>query len=147
MSITGSPAKIILDTSVYIPFINRGISYPTAELTIGKPLLYMSAVVIEELYAGALDKVSVKLLDKMYKTFESLRRLITPSASDWQKGWQIIAKLGNKYGFEGRFLARIQNDVLLALSVRQIGAFLVTNNTRDFLRIKEFVDFKTYGGR
>jgi predicted nucleic acid-binding protein len=145
MSIVEFPVKVIFDTSIYIPFINQGIAYPTTELNIGKPIPYMSAVVIEELYAGAFDRVSIKLLDRMYEVFEKLGRLIAPEASDWQKTGKIIAKLGNKYGFEDTFLSRITNDILIALSARRIGAVVVTHNTKDFLKIREFVDFKIYG--
>ena len=145
MSIVEFPVKVIFDTSIYIPFINQGIAYPTTELNIGKPIPYMSAVVIEELYAGAFDNISVKLLDKIYTTFEDLDRLVVPDASDWQKTGKVVAKLGKKYGFEEKFLSKITNDVLIALSARRIGAIVVTNNTKDFLKIKEFVDFKIYG--
>ncbi|MEW6419711.1 MAG: type II toxin-antitoxin system VapC family toxin [Nitrospirota bacterium] len=138
--------KVILDTSIYIPFINEGISHPVLELEYGTPLLYMSAVVIEELYAGASDNNTIKLLDRLYGTFANLGRLIAPDASDWQKTGKVIAKLSQKYGFEEKFLAKITNDVLIALSARKIGTVVVTNNMRDFLRIKEFVDFKVYGG-
>ncbi|OGW07079.1 MAG: hypothetical protein A2889_05245 [Nitrospinae bacterium RIFCSPLOWO2_01_FULL_39_10] len=144
MSIIGFPIKVIFDTSIYIPFINKGIAYPTAELNIEKPILHMSAVVIEELYAGAFDRISIKLLDRMYETFKNLGRLVTPVASDWQKAGKVIARLGNKYGFEDRFLSKVTNDVLIALSARQIGAVLVTNNVKDFSKVKEFVDFKIY---
>ncbi|MEW6040678.1 MAG: type II toxin-antitoxin system VapC family toxin [Elusimicrobiota bacterium] len=137
--------KVILDTSIYIPFINAGIAHPVLNLEY-KPLFYMSAVVIEELYAGAFDNVSIKLLDRMYETFEGIGRIVVPEASDWQKTGKVIAKLGRKYGFEDRFLLRIQNDILIALSARKIGAVVVTNNKGDFLMIKEFVDFKVYGG-
>jgi hypothetical protein len=145
MSTAGFQVKVIFDTSIYIPFINQGIEYPSTELNIGKPVYYMSAVVIEELYAGAFDNASIKLLDRMYDTFESLGRLAVPDASGWQKAGKIIARLSQKYGFEDKYLAKITNDVLIALSARQIGAIVVTNNARDFLRIKEFVDFKVYG--
>lgn len=138
--------KVILDTSIYSPFINAGISHPILELEYGTPLLYMTAVVIEELYAGASDNTTIKLLDRLYGTFEDLGRLIAPDASDWKKTGKIIAKLGQKYGFGEKFLSRIANDVLIALSARKIGAVVVTNNMRDFLRIKEFVDFKIYEG-
>ncbi len=138
------PVKVVLDTSIYIPFINKGISHPILELEYKTPLLYMSVVVIEELYAGAHGNASIKLLDRAYKTFEDLGRLIVPGVADWQKTGKVVAKLGQKYGFEDSFLSRITNDVLIALSVRRIGAVVVTNNTRDFLRIKEFVDFKIY---
>jgi predicted nucleic acid-binding protein len=145
MSIIGFPVKVIFDTSVYIPFINKGIAYPTSELDIVKPIFYMSAVVIEKLYAGAFDRDTIKLLDRLYKTFDNLGRFVVPKASNWQKSGKVIAKLGQKYGFEESFLSRIQNDVLIALSARQIGAVVITNNLRDFLKIKEFVDFKLYG--
>lgn len=55
--------KVVLDTSIYIPFINNGISHPIFELEYGTPILHMSAVVIEELYAGAYNIGSIKLLD------------------------------------------------------------------------------------
>ena len=136
--------KVVIDTSVYIPFINNGISHPLLELGQGVPLFYMSAVVIEELYAGASDDASIKLLDNLYKTFDSAGRLIVPDASDWQKTGRIVAKLGSKYGFEEIFLARITNDILIALSARKIGAVVVTHNTKDFQKIKEFIDFQIH---
>lgn len=141
MSIVGFPVKVIIDTSIYIPFINKGITYPAIEVNIKKHILYMSAVVISELYAGAFDNPTVKLIDKLYKTFSGTQRIVIPLSSDWQIAGKVIARLGRKYGFEGKFLLRIQNDVLIALSARQIGASVITNNTRDFLRIKEFVNF------
>ena len=138
------PVKLVLDTSIYIPFINQGIAHPTIEIHQGRPLIYMSAVVMEELYAGALDLSSVKLLDKMHDTFSGMSRLITPDASDWQKTGKVVAHLGKKYGFEKMFLSRITNDILIAATARKIGAFVVTNNQKDFLRIQEYIDFKIY---
>lgn len=148
MSTTGLPVKVIFDTSIYLPFINDGIAYPTGNLKVdlGKQMLYMSGVVIEELYAGAFDIPSIKLLDTLYKTFKSLNRLLIPEAADWQRTGNIIAKIGKKYGFEDIFLSKITNDVLIAVSARRIGAIVITNNVKDFLRIKEFVDFKFYEG-
>ena len=136
--------KVILDTSIYIPFINAGISHPVLDLEY-KPLFYMSAVVMEELYAGAFDSVSVRLLDRMYETFEDLGRIVVPEASDWQRTGKVVAKLGQKYGFEEKYLLKITRDVLIAFSARRVGAVVVTFNIKDFSRIKEFVDFKIYG--
>lgn len=134
--------KVILDTSIYIPFINEGVTHPILELEESIPIIYMSAVVIEELYAGAHDRKTIKLLDKLYNTFQSLDRLVAPDAQDWQQTGKIIARLGRKYGFEKRFLSRITNDVLIALTAKKIGAVVITKNTKDFLMIKEFVNFK-----
>lgn len=134
--------KVLLDSSIYIPFINQGISHPALEISEGIPLVYMSAVVMEELYAGALDPNTIRLLDKLFNTFDRLGRLITPLASDWQKAGKIIAKIGLKYGFEEVFLARLINDALIALSARRIGAIIYTKNLRDFRRIREYIGIK-----
>ena len=134
--------KALLDTSVYIPYINQGIEHPILELRKKAPLLYMSAVVMEELYAGAMDRISNRLLDRIFSTFDKVDRMITPDGSDWQKAGKILAKMGKKYGFEEIHLSRLLNDILIALSARKIGATIFTRNQKDYLRIKEFVDFK-----
>ena len=72
-------------------------------------------------------------------------RLIVPDDRDWRQTGGIISRLRKKYGFETRYLSRIQNDILIACSARKIGAFVVTKNERDFQRIGEFVDFQIYG--
>jgi tRNA(fMet)-specific endonuclease VapC len=144
MSMAEHPVRLVLDTSIYITFINQGIAHPTLEIRQGRPLIYMSAVVIEELYAGALNASSVKLLDKMHDTFSGMGRLIIPDETDWLKTGKVVAQFGKKYGFEKMFLSRITNDILIATTVRKIGAFVVTNNQKDFLRIQEYIDFKIY---
>ena len=140
------PVKLLFDTSVYIPFINQGIAHPVMAIPQGHPLIYMSAVVMEELYAGALDASSIKLLDKMYDTFSRMRRLIVPDAADWQKTGKVVAQLGKKYGFEEMFLSRITHDILIAVTARKTGAAIITYNLKDFLRIQEYIDFKIYQG-
>jgi hypothetical protein len=74
----GGMFKAMLDTSVYVPYINQGMAHPVLEFGQGVPVLYMSAVVMEELYAGAFDKASQRLLDRIYTTFETLGRMVTP---------------------------------------------------------------------
>ncbi len=106
----------------------------------------MSAVVLSELYAGAHDRQTIRLLDKLHRTFQDAGRLIVPDGSDWQHTGAIIARLRTKYGFEARYLSRIQNDILIAFSARRIGAFVFTRNEKDFRRIREFMDFHIYGG-
>ena len=138
------PHKLVLDTSIYIPFINKGVAHPVIESHQAHPLLYLSVVVVEELYAGAFDAHTIKLLDKLYDTFSNLGRVVAPNASDWQHAGKIVAQLGRKYGFENIFLAKLAHDILIALSARRIGAAIVTNNVNDFVKIQEFVDFRLY---
>ncbi len=138
------PPKALCDTSVYIPFINQGIIHPVLVESV-RPVLYMSMVVLTELYAGSYDVNSIKLVDKLYNTFLGVKRLIVPNDEDWRKAGMTMVKLGNKYGFESRYISKIQNDILIASSAQRVGAFVITNNKKDFVRIKEFVDFRIYG--
>lgn len=51
--------------------------------------------------------------------------------------------MARKDGLEpGRVSKSFANDVLLALSCREAGCILVTENDRDFRRIKRFVQFE-----
>jgi predicted nucleic acid-binding protein len=143
MSTAGYPFKALCDTSIYIPFINKGMPHPVFAGS-ASPVLYMSMVVLAELYAGSHDANSIKLVDRLHNTFLSVRRLCVPNNEDWRKTGIIMAKLGQKYGFEAKYISRIQNDILIACSARRIGAFVVTSNKKDFLRIKEFMDFRIY---
>lgn len=134
--------KALLDTSIYIPYINQGITHPVLEFKARPPVLYMSAVVMEELYAGAFDDSTKRLLDRMFISFQKLGRMISPDASEWQRAGKMVAALGQKHGFEQIFLARLVNDILIALCARRVGAMLFTKNQKDYLRIREYIDFK-----
>ncbi|MCX8026521.1 MAG: PIN domain-containing protein [Thermodesulfovibrionales bacterium] len=141
MSIIDSNLKVIVDTSVYIPYINFSAIHPCFERT---NTFYMSAVVLSELYAGAHDPDTIKLLDKLAHTFKKAGRLVAPMAEDWRKTGMIIARLTKKYGFEDIYLSKLQNDILIAISAKKIGALVATNNKKDFLRIQEYVNFSLY---
>jgi predicted nucleic acid-binding protein len=138
-----NPFKVVCDTSIYIPLINQGIIHPVFTAS-ANPVLYMSIVVLAELYAGSHDGRSTRLVDRLYNTFTSVGRLSIPNDEDWKRTGIIMAKLGQKYGFEGKYISKIQNDVLIACSARKIGAFVVTKNEKDFERIKEFMNFRIY---
>lgn len=145
MSLADYQIKAILDTSVYIPFLRNGIIHPKFPEDFVNPLLYMSSVVVSELYAGAHDSQSIKLLDKLHQTFQNVGRLIVPNDEDWRQTGGIIAKSGKKYGYDATYLSRLQNDILIACSARRIGAFVLTKNEKDFVRIREFVNVRIYG--
>ncbi|MBI5639595.1 MAG: hypothetical protein HZA17_04130 [Nitrospirae bacterium] len=130
---------------MYIPFLRDGIIHPKFPEDFVTPLLYMSSVVVSELYAGAHDSQSIKLLDKLSHSFQKVGRLIVPNIDDWRQTGGIIAKSGKKYGYDSTYLSRLQNDILIACSARRIGAFVLTKNEKDFMRIREFMDFRIYG--
>jgi hypothetical protein len=74
--------------------------------------------------------------------YERVGRLVTPSPTAWHRSGDVLAAMARDEGLE---LARVSkafaNDVLLAISCREAGCVLVTENTRDFSRIARFAPF------
>ncbi len=99
--------------------------------------VYLSSVVLAELYAGADAKTS-KLLVKFEHDFSKNRRLLIPTKSDWSLAGRTLNSIGKKYGFETIGRSRMMNDCLIASTVRRLGLHLATKNTRDFQIISEF---------
>ncbi len=137
-----SPAKAILDTSVYLSFLKRDGGLHDLGFLTRPTLLYMSSVVFTELYSGARDRTTIRLLEKLYRTFDRLDRVITPDKQVWFQTGQVLRQIGVRHGFEATGLARLTHDVLIALTGRKIGAVVFTQNRRDFERIREFRDFQ-----
>jgi len=103
----------------------------------GKAPLWVSAVVLEELYAGA-DAAGARLIEKLERDFEKARRVLIPNLSDWTQTGRILARVGAKHGFERIGRERLTNDALLAASAARGGIEVITANARDFARLAEF---------
>jgi predicted nucleic acid-binding protein len=74
--------------------------------------------------------------------FERAGRMIAPSANAWHRSGDLLSDMARKEGLEiGRVSKSFANDVLLALSCREAGCVLVTDNERDFQRIRRYVPF------
>lgn len=101
----------------------------------------MSAVVLEELYAGALEKHGVNIVERLERDFSSARRIVTPSQRDWVRTGKVLAQLAAKYDYETVGTAKLTNDVLIAVSAGRSGITVITENKRDFARIAEFTPF------
>jgi predicted nucleic acid-binding protein len=104
---------------------------------------HLSVVVAQELRAGVRRPRDRKALEQnVLSIFERARRVVTPSADAWHRSGDLLSKLAQKEGLEiGRVSKAFANDVLLALSCREAGCVLVTDNERDFRRIRRFVPF------
>ncbi len=98
----------------------------------------MSAVLLEELYAGA-DPALRKKLEKFEHDFDKIGRLLVPILSDWTLAGNVLGKIGEKYCYEIISRARLTNDTLLAASVARRGLKLLTVNAKDFAKISEFI--------
>ncbi|MDO8644412.1 MAG: hypothetical protein Q7S00_05545, partial [bacterium] len=75
-------AKVLLDTSIYIPLLRQG-KMPGTLLDTPDSTLYLSVIVAQELLAGAGDLKTSRTLEDLFRSFEKHRRLITPSGEDW----------------------------------------------------------------
>ena len=132
------PGPALLDTSVYIDALRRGAGAAPAvrRWTAGRAL-WLSAVVLEELYAGVKpgDRHVIKRLEQ---EFGRARRILVPNLEDWVDVGVVLSQVGLKYGFEQIGRGRLTNDALIALSAARIGCIVLTTNTRDFARLAEF---------
>jgi predicted nucleic acid-binding protein len=57
---------------------------------------YVSAVVAEELYAAALDRQAIRLIEKYVGALERAGRVVAPSFQDWKQAGAIIARITRK---------------------------------------------------
>jgi predicted nucleic acid-binding protein len=129
---------ILFDSSIYITALRAG---DHAALLLQRwareSPLWLSSVVLEELYAGANPK-DHRILEKLERDFGKAGRVLTPNLSDWTHAGKVLARLAQKYGYERIKQARLTNDALIAASAARTGITLLTANRRDFARLAEF---------
>ncbi len=137
-------AGILFDTSVYITALRRGesslLERRRSSLTRdgGSRPLWVSAVVLTELYVGAPEKGARQQLLRLERTFTTLNRLLVPIQQDWSLAGQVLAQLGAKYGYEQIGRTRLVHDALIAMSAARRGITIITYNDADYRRLAEF---------
>jgi predicted nucleic acid-binding protein len=129
---------VLFDSSMYITALRVGND---AALLLQRwareSPLWLSSVVLEELYAGA-NANDYPILEKLERDFERARRVLTPNMKDWTQAGKVLARLAQKYGYERIGQARLTNDALVATSAARAGITVLTVNQRDFARLAEF---------
>jgi len=76
------------------------------------------------------------------EALQRFHRAFAPSADAWHRSGDLLSDMARKDGLEiGRLSKSFANDVLLALSCREAGCVLVTENERDFQRIRKYLAF------
>ncbi len=103
--------------------------------------MWLSAVVLEELYAGAREQ-DRGVVERLQYDFQKANRLLVPSLGDWVQTGILLSKLAAKWGYEHIGRGRLTNDSLIAMSTARSGFTLLTANARDFARIAEFRPFR-----
>ena len=89
---------ILLDTNVYLFAIKseQGAAFFEHRFL---PLVfqtYLSSIVTEELYAGALDPGAVRLVERYVGALEKAGRVVTPTFLDWKEAGKLVAHITRK---------------------------------------------------
>jgi predicted nucleic acid-binding protein len=129
------------DTNVFI-------KYRPAHYAAG---FVMSAVVIQELTAGARDKSELQAWSATRLAYEKLGRLLVPTGDDWWLAGKVLNSFfrgqRSRLSRQAQHMTkaeqqRILRDVLIARTARRVGAFVVTDNIADFEMIRAFCNVK-----
>jgi predicted nucleic acid-binding protein len=151
--VTRGSRKYVLDTQLFInafrhPAVNEELQQFHRAFS---PFEHFSVIVAQELRAGVRMRDRRALERHVLKVYERSSRTITPSADAWHRSGDLLAEMTRREGLEiARVSKAFANDLLLALSCREAGCTLVTDNERDFERIRRFVQFdfmKPWPGR
>ena len=128
----------LFDSSVYITALRASSdSAIVMQRWVMESPLWLSAVVLEELYAGA-SSTDRRILEKLERGFEKANRVLVPNLSDWTNAGKILATVAQKNGYEKIGKARLANDALIATSAARNGISVITTNPRDFALLAEF---------
>jgi predicted nucleic acid-binding protein len=131
----------LFDSSIYITALRRGDhAVALRRFTTDTPL-WLSAVVLEELYAGTADR-DRQVVERLERDFDRAKRILVPNLSDWAQAGRVLARLAAKYHYEKTGQGRLTNDALIALSAGRLGIQVITANERDFSRLAEFRTFQ-----
>ena len=142
---TAASRKYVLDTQLFINAFRDAAANAVLQQfhSAFAPFEHLSVIVAQELRAGVQRPQDRKALERnVLKIFQRANRTITPSADAWHRSGDLLAEMARQQGLEiARVSKAFANDVLLALSCREAGCVLVTDNERDFQRIRRFVQF------
>jgi predicted nucleic acid-binding protein len=133
---------VLFDSSIYISVLRRGddAALSLRQFTADVPI-WLSAVVLEELYAGAGDR-DRHAVERLERDFDRAKRVLVPNLSDWTQAGSVLARLAAKYDYEQIRRGRLTNDALIAISAGRLGITVITANRRDFGRLAEFRPFQ-----
>ncbi len=132
--------RILIDTNVYIDWINDGLYEPI--IFRRDTVKHLSAVVIMELAAGAFSVRDRRLVREVVSAFGRVGRILAPTVSMYQEAGEVLRQLQESLGYTLASAHGLANDVLIALSARSIGAVVITQNDRDFAAIQKIRSFR-----
>lgn len=135
--------KYTLDTNIFIDGFRSEEAQAEvfAFLSRALPFTYLSAVVMQELAAGAGTADAARELQRgIFGPFERRRRIFAPSPAAFVQSGRVLAAVAAREGWPAldKENASLLNDALIAASCREQGVTLVTKNG-DFKRLASFM--------
>lgn len=134
--------KFALDTNIYVDAFRD----PAAEAALLRfveralPFTFLSAVVMQELAAGARTPAQARELERsVFQPFVRRHRVFAPMATAFVHSGRLVARVAAKEGWAAVYdNPSLLNDALLAASCQEAGITLVTNDG-DFDRFAPFM--------
>jgi predicted nucleic acid-binding protein len=132
---------VLFDSSIYITALRTGdeAALTLKRLAANSPV-WLSSVVLEELYAGVVRR-NRHVLERLERDFGKAKRILVPNLNDWTQTGKVLARLAARYDYEQIGQGRLTNDALIAISAGRSGITVITANARDFTRLAEFRPF------
>ena len=127
-----------MDTNVFVDSVRDASAAEGLKqfLAVNLPATYLTAVVVQELRAGARTPEQIAEFETgIVAPFERRKRVILPSLRAFKESGRILADLAVKDKVDARSLGpSFVNDVLIAASCREMGITLMTRDA-DYRRI------------
>jgi predicted nucleic acid-binding protein len=134
--------KYALDTNILIDSFRDRTAEAAflAFLERALPVTFMSAVVMQELAAGARTREQARELERsVFKPFERRGRVFAPTTAAFVNSGRLLAAVADREGWNAIYEnPSLLNDALLAASCRERGITLITNDG-DFGRFLQFL--------
>jgi predicted nucleic acid-binding protein len=125
--------KVLLDSNVFIDYLRADLHADWIFGGVSNTIRFLSAVVLMELRLGADTPRRRRAVDRIRAAFPT-GRLIAPLPPLFEHAGRLFRTLyGDGSGLRDRLGP--MNDLLIALTARQMGATLVTSNLQEFRRI------------
>ena len=118
----------VVDSSVLIPFFNRGTHRETVVRLLRRGTFVLCSVVAEEILAGTRGRQERAEFEAFFRRFEP-SQVVTPAHQDWLTAGRLLSGYSDRHGRVD--VRHHQNDVLIVLAAATMGAAVVTNNVSD----------------
>ena len=131
--------KVILDTSVFISYLRKGLHEHWIEGRIEETSRFLSSIVLFELRLGAIDNRRLSVIKRLVRSFPK-NRIVSPTDGVYRRSAQLFLKLFGQSS-EAWPLDRLGpvNDILIATTAFSMGATVISENEKDFSRIARYL--------